>query len=194
MIEINILRKRWERFYRKVILTRIFIFYFGGLFLILLILGGVYFSNKIIISENKESINKLRADIRKDELLVKTVKKLQDECNVLCKNLSLYENELKSRIIWSDKLSLISNCLPYGMWINRISFNQEEDKGKKRTIVIDGYVSPGVENPRKVLSYFVQNLKRDGNRFIDKITLTQINNTKTEEEEIVYFRFECNLK
>ncbi|HOV22206.1 MAG TPA: hypothetical protein PLW95_05955 [bacterium] len=193
MIEINILRKRLERFHRRRVLTKIIIFYFGGLFLILLILGGVYLSNKLIILQDKENMDKLRADIRKDELLVEMVKKFHDECNVLCKNISFYKDEINTRVVWYDKLSLISNCLPPGMYLNRISFKESGSQEKKKVIIIDGYVSPIVENPRKSLSYFVQNLKRDGGSFIDKITLTQINNVKTEEE-VVYFVFECSLK
>ncbi|HRR96992.1 MAG TPA: hypothetical protein P5150_09730 [Candidatus Ratteibacteria bacterium] len=193
MIEINILRKRLERFHRRRVLTKIIIFYFGGLFLILLILGGVYLSNKLIILQDKENMDKLRADIRKDEELVEMVKKFHDECDVLCKNMSLYKDEINSRVVWYDKLSLISNCLPPGMYLNRISFKESGSQEKKKVIIIDGYVSPIVENPRKTLSSFVQNIKRDGGSLIDKITLTQINNVKTEEE-VVYFVFECSLK
>ncbi|MCD6407733.1 hypothetical protein J7L87_01620, partial [bacterium] len=63
MIEINILKKRWERFFRKIIFIRIISFYLLGLFLILSILGIEFISNKLIISRIKTSIDRLKENV-----------------------------------------------------------------------------------------------------------------------------------
>ena len=195
MIELNLLRKRWERFYRRSILMRFISFYFLGIFLILIVVVVNYISNNIVISRTKNRIERLKRNMMKEKEIFEKLKTYQRESNLLMKKLSFYEDELGDRILWTDKLIIISQSLPYGMWLEKISYKKNYIGGEKeKFLVIEGFVLPEIINPRKALSLFLEELRKRGSDIFENLFLRRVRKEKFEKRDVVYFRLECKLK
>ena len=195
MIEINLLKKRWEIYKKKVLILKFFLFYFIGLFFLFIICAGFYISNRIEIFRIKNEIENLKKKASEEKGIFEIIKNQQDKCLLLCKKFSFYEDEYKNRIIWSDKLTLISSSIPDGMWLSKLSYKNEYNvKGKNLYLIAEGFISPFFIKPEKALSYFVKNIKENGNNLFSSIKLSKFEKGKIEDNDVYYFKFEIGLK
>ena len=195
MIELNLLKKRWERFYRKSILMRFISFYFLGIFLILIVVGLNYISNNIVISRTKNRIEKLKRNMMKERNIFEKLKTYQRESNLLVKKLSFYEDELADRILWTDKLIIISESMPYGMWLGKVSYKKNYIGGEKeKFLVIEGFLSPEIVKPREALFLFLEELRKRGSDVFENLFLRRTRKEKFEKRDVIHFRLECKLK
>ncbi|HOK56735.1 MAG TPA: hypothetical protein PKV21_09290 [bacterium] len=195
MIEINLLKRRLEKYRKKILLIRFIIFYLTGLVTIFLICGIFYLSNKIIIERIKNEIKNLDKEIMAEKVIFENLKTNDKKLQILCQKCSFYEDEYKDRILWSDIFWIISDSLPSGIWIKKLSYKKGyTQKGKNFNIFIEGYISPYYIQPEKGCSYFAKNLMEKGKSIFEKISLLEIRKEKKEDNEIYYFKFELNLK
>jgi hypothetical protein len=195
MIEINLLKKRWEIYKKKVLILKFLLFYFIGLFFLFIICAGFYISNRIEIFRIKNEIENLKKKSSDEKGIFEIIKNQQDKCLLLCKKFSFYEDEYKNRIIWSDKLTLISSSIPDGMWLSKLSYKNEYNvKGKNLYLIAEGFISPFFIKPEKALSYFVKNIKENGNNLFSSIKLSKFEKGKIEDNDVYYFKFEIGLK
>lgn len=195
MIEINILKGRWEKYKRRVLITRILIFYFGGILLILFICFGIFFSNKIIIEGIKKDIKNLEKQVKSERVIFENLKESNEKLQVLCEKCSFYENEYKNRLFWSKILSIISESIPQGMWISKLSYKKGYTTGEENLIIlIEGFISPFYILPEKGCSIFARNLKEKGVKIFEKVSLSEIIKGTKEDNEVYYFKFEIKVK
>ncbi|MGB9677871.1 MAG: PilN domain-containing protein [Candidatus Ratteibacteria bacterium] len=194
MIEINLLRKKWEKYRKRIIILKFLLFYFIGLFFILIIFAAFYVSNKIVISKIKNDIENLKKKVYEEKGLFELLKTHQEKCSLLCKKLSFYQDEYKNRILWSDKLYLISSSIPDGMWLSKLSYKKEyEEKGKNIFLIVEGFISPFFIKPEKAITYFVRNLKVKGENPFNSVKLIKLEKGKIEDNDVYYFKFEIGI-
>lgn len=195
MIEVNILKGRWEKYKKRILMMRIFIFYLVGFFLIVLILSTISFSNKLTIDRIKKEIKNLEDKIKTEKIFFENLKKSNEKLQVLCKKCSFYEDEYKNRLLWSKNLAIISESLPKGMWLNKLSYKKEfKESGKEIVILLEGFISPYYIKPEKGCLIFAKNLKEKGNEIFEKITLVEITKWQKEDSEVYHFKFEIKIK
>jgi hypothetical protein len=195
MIEINLLKKRWEIYKKKVLILKFFLFYFIGLFFLFVICAGFYISNRIEIFRIKNEIENLKKKSSEEKGIFEIIRSQDEKCLLLSKKFSFYEDEYKNRIIWSDKLTLISSSIPDGMWLSKLSYkNEYSEKGKNLYLIAEGFISPFFIKPEKALSYFVKNIKENGNNLFSSIKLSKFEKGKIEDNDVYYFKFEIGLK
>jgi len=195
MIEINLLKKRWEIYKKRVLILKFFLLYFIGFIFILIVCSGFYISNRIEIQRIKREIENLKKKASEEKGIFEIIKSQQEKCSILCKKFSFYEDEYKNRIIWSDKLILISSSIPNGMWLSKLSYkNEYSENGKNLYLICEGFISPFFIKPEKALSYFVKNLKENGSVSFNPIKLVKFEKGKIEDNEVYYFKFEIGLK
>lgn len=195
MIEVNILKVRLEKYKRKILILRILIFYLAGLILIILICSAVFFSNKLIVDGIKKEIKNLENKAKAERIFFENLKKSDEKLQILCKKCSFYEDEYKNRVIWSRNLAIISESLPDGMWLSRLSYKKEfTENGKKIIILLDGFISPFYIKPEKGCLIFARNLKEKGSNIFEKISLIEITKGQKDDNEVYYFKFEINVK
>jgi len=195
MIEINLLKKRWEIYKKKVLILKFSLFYFIGLFFLFVICAGFYISNRIEIFRIKNEIENLKKKASEEKGIFEIIRSQDEKCLLLSKKFSFYEDEYKNRIIWSDKLTLISSSIPDGMWLSKLSYkNEYSEKGKNLYLIAEGFISPFFIKPEKALSYFVKNIKENGNNLFNSIKLSKFEKGKIEDNDVYYFKFEIGLK
>jgi len=195
MIEVNLLKDRWEKYLKRVIALKFLLFYFIFLFFILIIFGILFLSNRMILANIQNDIEKIQKEIGSGKYLYENLKNLDEECSLLCKKFLFYEDEYKNRITWSDKLQIISESIPDGMWVSKLYSKKEyTSNGKNFSIVIEGFISPEIISPEKGIFIFLRNLKEKGYGFFDSIKLSEIKRGKIEENDVYYFKLESALK
>ncbi|MCM8810176.1 MAG: PilN domain-containing protein [Candidatus Omnitrophica bacterium] len=195
IIEINILKKRLEKYIKKILFLRVLIFYFSGLLIVLFVCYVISFSNKIIIERTKREIADLEKKIMLEKTIFKNLKESDEKLKILCLKCSFYKDEYQNKLTWSEILTIISESLPNGMWINKLSYKKEYSKGGKDfIIIIEGFISPYFIKPEKGCSIFVKNLKQRGNNFFENIMLSEIVKGKKEDNDVYYFKFEIKFR
>lgn len=195
MIEINILKKRWEKYRKKFLIVKIVIYYFAGLILIFFLCSVIFFSNKFIINGIKKEIKTLENKIAAEKNLIENIKEINAKLQTLCKKCSLYEDEYKNRLLWSKNLAVISESVPSGMWISKLSYQRAFSESEKNiTIIVEGFISPYYIKPEKGCLIFINNLKANGKNLFDKVLLSEITKGLKEDNEVYYFKFEIKVK
>jgi hypothetical protein len=194
MIEINLLKKRYEIEKKKILTLKFVFFYFICPFFIFSVCAFLYISNKVAISRIKNEIEKLKKKASEEKGVFEIIRTQQNKCPVLYKKFSFYEDEYKNRIPWSDKLTLISSSIPDGMWLTKLSYkNEYSEKGRNLYLIAEGFVSPFFIRPPKALSYFAKNIKERGNNLFGSIKLVKIEKREIEENDVYYFKFEIEI-
>ncbi|MFN4227960.1 MAG: hypothetical protein ACK4F0_07485 [Candidatus Ratteibacteria bacterium] len=195
MIEINILRSRLEKYIKRNLILRVLIFYLCGLFIILFVCYGIFLSNRIIIERIKKEITDLEKKIMLEKTIFENLRQSDEKLKILCQKCSFYKDEYQNKILWSKNLSIISESLPVGMWINKLSYKKEYNKeGREFIIIIEGYISPLFIKPEKGCSIFAKNLKEFGRNLFENLSLLEIAKGKLEDNDVYYFKFLVKLK
>ncbi|MCM8785452.1 MAG: hypothetical protein NC827_01660 [Candidatus Omnitrophica bacterium] len=195
IIEINIFKKRLEKYIKRILILRALITYLFGLFIVFFLSYLIFFSNKIIIERIKKEIADLEKKIMLEKIVFENLKQSDEKLRILCQKCSLYKDEHQNRILWSKNLSVISASLPDGMWISKLSYKKEySNKSKDFIIIIEGYISPFFIRPERGCSIFAQNLKEIGKNLFENVSLSEIAKGKFEDNDVYYFKFLIKLK
>lgn len=102
---------------------------------------------------------------------------------------SIERATIKKRILWSRKLNDISNQIPRGVWLNKLSFDN-------KLLLIDGSVVSKMKDEMVSLGDFVENLK-NAEGFVgdlDNIDLGSFQRRQIKAVDIVDFVITVKLK
>ena len=208
MMELNILRKRQDQFRRKLLLIRLFLVYFGGLFLILLILGISFLANSSMIPRIKTRIDGYNTKIRNEQTLVNQLEQYRGEMDAMSGKLAAGQKELDKIIPWTHKMYIISSSLPTGVWLTKFVMqpsqikNEATDSSKVKgkiaseTFVIEGGISASSGNETRLLAQFMNNLKKNADTGFVSFSLKEVRREQRTggNQDIVSFRIECGVR
>lgn len=160
MIEINItpehLRKKQKT---RILASSIFHFsrealigLIGGflvfLFSIHFILQMIVFVNYAQYKRNQKQWAHILPEKQKADIIIFELRDLQGKIK------SIEKVRTEKRILWSQKLNEISDTLPRGVWLNKMSVNQT-------VLLIDGSVVSKSKDEMASVSSFASNLKNN---------------------------------
>jgi len=196
MIEINLLKKRQEKFNQKVFLIRIVSIYIIGFLCLLVILGISYLSDRIAIKTTLLSIENYKQKIKNESDIVRTLEKYKDEMDKVSKLLFLAHEEYRKRIIWSKRFNAIVVSVPENMLLSKM-FLSEYTQGEKtrRIFTIEGIVMHVASNAMKLITEFMNNIRNNTSSEFSTISLVEIRKSdKIAKQQGTIFRIECGLK
>lgn len=196
MIEINLLKTRQEKFYKKVLLLRILFVYIIGFIFLLLILGISFLSNRIAIKSVMSSLEKYNQMIKEQQGIINMLENYKNEIDKLAKLLFLGQEEYKKRILWGNRFNIIVSSVPEGIILNKISLS-ENTTGEKtqKVLVVEGSVTPAVENVSNVLAQFISGIKNNSASEFGSVTLAEIRKSdRSADMQGTIFKIECELK
>lgn len=105
--------------------------------------------------------------------------------------LSLLEKDFKRKVVWSKKLSSLSDMVPLEIWIKEINFTGKDKNSWSLDILAAvGYLRTDEEMLDKI-NGFIERIKADPVFFeyFEKVSLLEINKTGSEKGNIMDFRF-----
>lgn len=193
MIEINLLplelRKKTKKvdfkvqIFSKVTLLQVFAVTMGSLFIIHLLLTAVL---------TLKAMSRARLDRQWQE-----IKPQKEQIDILKKDMQMMEDKLKtiqqlttkSKIIWSEKLNIVSDVMPNGVWLRRIFLSGNN-------LEIEGSAASKRGEEMILVSRFVNNLKKDNRFYLDcqDIAVGSIQRRKIGHIELVDFVINVSLK
>lgn len=197
MIEINILRERLEKFRGRLVFSRVIMGYLFGLLFVFSGVFGKLAANRIQINSIQRNIARVRASISQEQSVVNQIQTYQARMENLLKKLALCETELADRPVWTEKVRLIGESLPPGMWLTRITVSQgsqwksaTEQKGNT-FFLIDGFVSQAGTREREALASFLTRLSDQAKKEFDTVILREVSRVETKEGMQIAFKVEC---
>lgn len=196
MIELNLLKKRQEKFHQKVLLIRILAVYVIGFLCLLIILSISYISNRIAIKSTLLKIENYNQKIKKEQGIVEMLEKNKEEMDRTARILFLAQEEYRTRILWSKRFDIIIASVPESIWLNKM-FLSSVTRGDKtqKILVIEGFAAPGSANTRKSITQFMNNLKSNAGTEFSNLALTELKqNDKALKQKGTTFKIECDLK
>ncbi len=120
--------------------------------------------------------------------------KLQTEIERLRAKKEIIEQLAERRFFWAEKLSLISDSIPMGVWLTGLSFNEV---GEGEFLTLDGVAIPyRGQEMINLVTLFMGNLKQNDDFYKDfkNIELGPIRRIKSDEIEAVQFNLTCQFK
>ncbi|MCM8815678.1 MAG: hypothetical protein NC937_02860 [Candidatus Omnitrophica bacterium] len=196
MIELNLLKKKQEIFFQKILLIRIISVYVIGLLCLFIILGISYVSNRITIKSILASIENYNQKIKNEQEAVQILQKHKEEMDRTAKTLFLAQEEYRKRVLWSKRFNVITSSVPENIWLSKMSVSQSSGEEKNpRIIVIEGFITPAIGSARKSITQFMDSIKNNSETEFTSITLTEIKQSDlTQKSRSTMFRIECGLK
>ncbi len=195
MIEINLippnLRKKDSRnsgFFAVVNIPKEFIIGCGGIFV--LVLGLVHLSLFSLWGVKSTQYAMTQAQWQQMSSDRNTVDNINKELkDVRAKITLITGNASKKAILWSQKLNILSDNLPKGVWFKKIVWNET-------TLVIEGSAYSKSRDEMATVGNFVSNLKRDVNFMKDfsSIELNSISRVKQGLLEVAVFTITVKVK
>ncbi|MCM8756993.1 MAG: hypothetical protein NC823_00750 [Candidatus Omnitrophica bacterium] len=190
MIEINLLKTRASQWKLRVLVWRLFLFYVAGLFLLLFSAGVQLMADNMIIRRLEKDILRVKQQLLSEQGLMRQIQEHHSALKKAMADLNLCQKERTNRISWTNKLALVSQSLPPGMWLGTMAA-REGEKGKGgKLFVMKGFVSPKVDE-KKAITTFVANLSRAGEKEFSAVRLKEVKREKKQVEETVSFTVEC---
>ncbi len=160
MIEINITPKHLRKKQKNRILASS-VFHFsrealigliGGLLVFLFsihfILQMMVFAKYTQYKRNQKQWARILPEKQKADIIIFELRDLQEKIK------SIEKVRTEKRILWSQKLNEISDTLPRGVWLNKMSVNQT-------VLLIDGSVVSKSKDEMASVSSFASNLKNN---------------------------------
>jgi len=187
MIEINLLPKNLRRKSKKGkflgninIPLEVVIGAGGGLFMILIfshiLLLGVGFSKLAIYKSFKNQFQSLQPQKEKADAVIKELRDLQASSK------AVHQIAGGETILWSQKLNILSDSLPRGVWLKKVALNEN-------VFFIEGSAIASEDNEMINVHTLTSNLK-ESNLFFDHLgdlELGSIQRKKIEKVEIADF-------
>lgn len=195
MIDINLLpdhlrkRRKSELFSGGVfnIPREVFVGIGGGIIVLLLFIDGLVFAGKIIkFMEYQHVKTKWQAMLPEKTMMDSVKQNLQEVQKEVKAIKDIMEGQSSS---WSQKLNALSDSLPKGVWLRKITLND------KQLFIEGSTVSQGQSEIINVGNY-VSNLKKDA-QFIndfENIEVDYVQSRKTEGLQVSDFTILAKLK
>jgi Tfp pilus assembly protein PilN len=189
MIEINLLpshlRKKGSQgggFLKSVDLPKEIFFGLGSIFIFLLVLIhlgllSIYFAKLSQLMIRKAEWQKILPDKNRVDAVNQDLKDLNKRLAAI--------NEINSKkaFVWSQKLNLLSDMAPKGVWFKRIVWNGN-------VFTVEGNAFSKLHDEIAIVNSFVSNLKKEPNFAKDfaSIELNSVNRVKKGPTEIADFK------
>ena len=196
MIEIDLLPKEFRRKkmipFGRIFNARAVFAVLGCLILLHLFIRAVTFTNTRRLAKLKKSWQELSPKKAKiDQLKVDLTK--------IDKKVPLIEQLISSRVLWSKKLNRISDLIVTGIWLAKITLEEQETttKGVSSTcLIIRGSAASRTKDEPALIGRFMQNLKDDPSFSIDfaEIELGPIKKRQIAQTEVMDFILLCWFK
>ncbi|MCM8776703.1 MAG: PilN domain-containing protein [Candidatus Omnitrophica bacterium] len=193
MIEINIIKTRLEKFRRKRMAFNFFSIYFAGLLFLLFIFSMNFLANKAYISKIKREIKTIEDKIAAEQEKFNYIKEYENQTKILLKKMNFFTTALKERILWAPVLAFTGEKVPPGIWLDRFAVKDKLDKDKgMNTVLISGYVLPGMVNEREAIDRFVRSMSTG--TIFGEVSLKEVKKIIQNDKEVIAFHMECILK
>jgi Tfp pilus assembly protein PilN len=183
MKNLNLLRSRLDKYYHRMIIRRIFIFYFTGLLVICGFISLEYFNKKREVRREKKAVNRIEKQLLEEKELIRRLTNYQKETDKYLRQIQAYKNALEEKVIWTPKLLLFSQSLPSGVFLRKISWDKD-----KNSFIVEGFVA-GESERRERLSAFITSLKKNNRQEFKDIVLNRAARETSRKGEIA-LRFE----
>lgn len=195
MIEINLipinLRKKENRgseAFAFINLPREFIFGCGSIFVLVIILihfilFGLWCAKSTQYAFTQAQWQKMAPDKNAIDAINQEFKDLKAKMTLIT------DSALKKNIVWSQKLNILSDALPKGVWFKKIAWNES-------TLIIEGQAYSKFHDEIAIIGNFVSNLKKDINFMKDfsSIELNSISRIKKGVTEVAVFTITVKVK
>lgn len=195
MIEINLvpatLRKKENSgagFWAAVNLPKEILLGVGGLFVVLLVLIHSVFIGAYILKFTHQLVYKTTwARMSPDKNNIDSIsKELKD---LKAKMVTIDDITSKKTFLWSQKLNMISNLLPKGVWLRKMTWNNT-------SLVIEGSAYSKLHDEMIIVGNYVSNLKKEDGFVKDFISveLSSVNRVKKSIVEVADFIITAKIK
>ena len=195
MIEINLvsdnLRKKENRgtgFLKSIDLPKEVIFGLGSLFVVLLVfihllLLGIYgfkLSKQFVY---KATWQKMLPDKNNIDSIGQEVKDMRNKMATIADITS------KKSTLWSQKLNVLSDVMPKGVWIRRIAWDNV-------ALTVEGSAYSKFHDEITTVGNYVSNIKKDDNftKDFSSIELNSVTRSKKGPTEVVDFKITAKAK
>ncbi len=160
---------------------------------ILGILVTVNFTLGLIVGRRNAQIKRLTEEWELNLPSKQQADAISSTINELRTKKEVMDSLIGRRFLWSKKLNLLSDLIPRGIWLTRLSL---DEKGDLRFLTLEGVAMPlkGREMVTLVTK-FMDALKEDKEFFegFEAIELGPIKRKKVEKIEVMKFTLVCQL-
>lgn len=136
------------------------------------------------------------------------VDQLKGKLSKINEDISLIEQVVSNKVLWSPKLNRISELLISGIWLNELSLEkqdvQQENLPKVNngtpeyaiSLIIRGSAASRAKDEPALIGRFMQNLKTDPyfSRDLSEVELGPIKKRQIQQTEIMDFVLSCRFK
>jgi len=196
MIEIDLLPQEF-RTKKKAYLTRI-----PKKEMILAVLGCLVLFHLFLISLTAMSTKRLKSfkktwqELAPKRERLEGLKKQLSEINA---RIPLFEQVIKNRVLWSEKLNQLSESIASGVWLNELSLVTKEVQAKgqlSKYLIIQGSCASRTKDEPALIGRFMQNLKEDPSFSSDfaEIELGPIEKRLINQTAVMDFILSCRFK
>lgn len=192
MIEINIIKTQLEKFRRRRMVFNLFLIYLAGLIFLLFIFSMGIMVNKASIARIKKDIQLIENKIAAEQEKFIYIKEREKKAQQLLKNMDIFTEEVRKRVLWSPVLIFTGERVPTGIYLDGFTVKDTPDKNKELIVIISGYILPGITNERETIDRFIRNMS-DGYIF-SNIFLRDVQKEVRDRTEVLAFHIECRLK
>lgn len=193
MLDINLVppnlkrKKKRSGFPGGLQIPKEFIFGIGGGFVVLLISFNIFLQVKIFVSYFHHKNLKKQWEVslpskQNVDTILKELRQLQAKLK------SIEELTTAKNILWSQKLNIISDLVPRGLWLKRVALNED-------VLFIEGSSLSQKQNEMISIHTFTTGLKDDANflKNLGEMELGSIQRRKIQQIEIADFLIKTKL-
>jgi len=196
MIEINLLpqefRKKGKSYLARIPKKEMVLAVLGCLVLFHLFL----ISLTAMSAKRLKSLKKAWQELAPEKERLDGLKKQLSEINA---RIPLFEQLIKNRILWSEKLNQLSESIVSGVWLNELSLVTKEAQAKgqlSKYLIIQGSCASRTKDEPALIGRFMQNLKEDPSFSSDfaEIRLGPIKKRLISQTTVMDFILTCRFK
>ncbi len=191
MIEINLLPKELQKKKGPDLLGSPILPLAGGIVIVLFVLS---FSLVTMGHHYQARFKRLTKELQDKTPSKNEAVRLRAEIKRFESKKKVIDQLAKGRFFWAEKLNLISDLIPMGIWLSDLSFDEAKEGGLLR---LDGMaVSYKDREIINLVTLFMENLKQNEDFYEDfkTIELGPIRRIKSENVDVMQFSIICQFK
>ena len=191
MIEINLLPKELQKKKGLDLSGSPILPLGGGIVIVLFVLS---FSLVAMRHHYQARFKRLTKELQDKSPSKNEAVKLQAEVKRLESKKKVIDQLAKRKFFWAEKLNLISDLIPMGVWLNDLSFDETKKGG---LLTLDGMaVHYKDQEMINLVTLFMENLKQNEDFYKDfkTIELGPIRRIKSENVDAMQFSIICQFK